>query len=120
VRYQSAPAVAVERNGSGVFVGCRIYQRLTSDARLTLVGTSADVPFLDVFYQVDGVKSGMHHPDGMLWIRAAGRAHAVHAGQVPLATVAPTILEHFGVPRPSYMWPSTGEWTASQPEEATA
>jgi hypothetical protein len=120
VRYQSARAVAVECNGSGVFVGCRIYQRLTSDARLTLEGSSAEVPFLDVFYQVDGVKSGMHHPDGMLWIRTPGRAHTVHAGHVPLATVAPTILEHFDVPRPNHMWPSIHGWTGARPAAATA
>jgi hypothetical protein len=120
VCHRSRQAVSVERNDCGLFVGCRIYERLSSDARLTLDGDGAEVGFFDVFYQVDGVKSGMHHPDGMLWIRAANRAHAVHPTHIPLATVAPTILEHFGVPRPQYMWPSIDEWTAARPAEATA
>jgi hypothetical protein len=120
VRHRSDQALAVERNDCGLFVGCRVYERLSADTRLTLDGDSADVPFFDVFYQVDGVKSGMHHPDGMLWIRAANRPHAVHPTHIPLATVAPTILEHFGVPRPQYMWPSIDEWTAARPAAATA
>ena len=53
----------------------------------------------------------MHHPDGMLWIRRAAATHAVHPGHVPLATVAPTLLELCDVPRPSYMWPTVYEWS---------
>ena len=68
--------------------------------KLTIADYRSSHPVLDVFYKVDGVKSGMHHPDGMLWIRAPGARHAVHPTHVPLATVAPTILERFGVPRP--------------------
>jgi len=120
VRFRSQQAIAVERNGSGLFVGCRVYERLSRDASLTLEGSSSEVPFFDVFYQVDGVKSGMHHPDGMLWIRTPSRAHVVHSTHVPLATVAPTFLAHFGVPRPDYMWPSIQEWTGAPATGATA
>jgi hypothetical protein len=62
----------------------------------------------------------MHHPDGMLWIRTPARRHAVHAQHVPLATVAPTLLERCGVPRPSYMWPTVDEWIDTEPARITA
>ena len=120
VTFRSRPAIAVERNGCGLFVGCRVYERLSGDARLALEGSSIDVPFFDLFYQVDGVKSGMHHPDGMLWVRSPARTHVVHSTHVPLATVAPTILAHFNVPRPGYMWPSIREWTGAPAAGATA
>ena len=120
IRYQDRQAIAVERNGAGLFVGCRIYELLPADAQLTIAETDRAIPFSQVFYKVDGVKSGMHHPDGMLWIREPGARHAVHPEHVPLATVAPTILERFGVPRPSYMWPTVDEWTSSEGARATA
>ena len=120
IRFRSQQAIAVQRNGSGLFLGCRIYERVSREATLTLEGLSTEVPFLDVFYQVDGVKSGMHHPDGMLWVRTPARTHAVHSTHVPLATVAPTILAHFDVPRPHYMWPSIKEWTGAPAAGATA
>jgi hypothetical protein len=119
VRFRSQQAMAVERNGNGLFVGCRVYERLSRDASLTLESGS-EMPFFDVFYQVDGVKSGMHHPDGMLWVRTPARAHVVHSTHVPLATVAPTILAHFDLPRPDYMWPSIKEWTGAPAAGATA
>jgi hypothetical protein len=120
LRHRSRPALSVERNGCGVFVGCRVYERLSAGETLTMHGTSEQVDFFKIFYQVDGVKSGMHHPDGMLWIRDPSCAHAVHPTHVPLTTVAPTILEHFGVLRPDYMWPSINQWTGAPPAGATA
>jgi hypothetical protein len=113
VRYLDRQAIAVEQNGRGLFVGCRIYEPLPRDARLTLPSAAGQTQFFDVFYQVDGVKSGMHHPDGMLWIRSPERRHAVHASHVPLASVAPTILERFGLPRPKYMSPAIDQWTGA-------
>ena len=120
VRYLDRQALAVERNGCGLFVGCRIYEPLPRDSRLTRDGAAGETPFFDVFYQVDGVKSGMHHPDGMLWIRSPERRHAVHASHVPLASVAPTILERFGVPRPKYMSSPIDEWTSAPLASASA
>ena len=120
VRYQERQALAAVCNGCGVFVGCRIYEPLPRDAGLNLPGTAEETPFFELFYQVDGVKSGMHHPDGMLWIRTPARRHAVHAQHVPLATVAPTLLERCGVPRPSYMWPTVDEWIDTEPARITA
>lgn len=120
VSHRNRQALSVEQSGRGVFVGCRIYERLAAGETLTLSGSSEQADFFHLFYQVEGVKSGMHHPDGMLWIRRAAGAHAVHPAPVPLATVAPTFLDHFGVPRPAYMWPSIDQWAGAAPARATA
>ena len=66
---EGEPALNVSRNGAGLFCGCRVWQQLEPDAVLTLPDGGRTVPFFDLFYQVDLIKSGMHHPDGMLWIR---------------------------------------------------
>ena len=57
-------------------------------------------PFFDVLYRLEIVKSGFHHPDGMLWVRRPDRRHRVHEGKIPLRAVAPMILDSFGVQMP--------------------
>jgi predicted AlkP superfamily phosphohydrolase/phosphomutase len=51
------------------------------------------VPFDDLFYPVEAVRSGMHHPDGMLWIRRPDRGHKTVGRKVSLLEIAPTLLE---------------------------
>ena len=96
-------AMNVERNGKGLFGGCRVFEHVGPDAVITFTDSDRAVPFFELFYHIDLVKSGMHHPDGMLWIRTPVREHAVHGDKVPLVAVAPTILEMFGLPQPGSM-----------------
>jgi hypothetical protein len=44
----------------------------------------------------------MHHPEGLLWIRAPERTHATHREMLPLTEVFPKLLGLLGVraPRP--------------------
>ena len=51
------------------------------------------------------MKSGMHHPDGALWIRGTDRRrhHRVYKERVALRALAPTLLRMFGVAPPPYM-----------------
>jgi hypothetical protein len=93
----------VELNGNVLFCGCRLYHQL--DAKLMVEnGTSVgSKPFFDLFYRIAGLKSGMHYPDGMLWIRTPTRGHRVVTEKVPLERVAPMILDMFSVARPPTM-----------------
>jgi hypothetical protein len=52
---------------------------------------------------MDVVKSGFHHPDGMLWVRYPDREHAVHEVKVSIRSIAPAILELFDLPRSDFM-----------------
>jgi hypothetical protein len=96
-------AVRVERKGKSIFGGCRVFEHVKPDAIVTVVGSDRTIPFFDLFYHLDLVKSGMHHPDGMMWIRTPERRHLVNSDKVPLVAVAPTILEMFGVKKPGFM-----------------
>ena len=102
-RVDGEPAMYVTRQGAAVFAGCSVKTQIPQEARLCIEGTARAIPFYEIFYKVEGTKSGMHHRDGMLWIRTPARTHAVHEGKVPLARVAPTVLALLDVRRPGYM-----------------
>jgi hypothetical protein len=97
------PLMRVEREElNAVFAGAGIFDALPEDAVLTAEG-GASARFFDLFYQADTLKSGMHHPDGALWIRTPARRHRVIEERVSLRAVAPTVLAMFGVEPPAFM-----------------
>lgn len=95
-------AMLVKHEGASVFAGCRVFRQLDRDVLLDRVDGEPQA-FFRLFYQVEGLKSGMHHPDGILWIRHPTRPHREHASKVPLRDIAPTLLRTFGVTPPAYM-----------------
>jgi hypothetical protein len=95
-------AMWLTREGASLFAGCAIQKEVPATAVLTS-GSQQSAKFLDLFYPLEGMKSGMHHPDGILWIRTPERDHSVHEGRVPLTAVAPTVLSLFDVAPPAYM-----------------
>jgi hypothetical protein len=103
VRFKGEPALGAERNGSEIKCGCRVWEQLEPNAVLEMDGTGRTIPFFDLLYQIDLVKSGEHNPTGMMWVRTPERRHSVAEEQIPLVAVAPTVLEMFGVRPPEYM-----------------
>jgi hypothetical protein len=95
--------MSAKREGAGLFCGCAILRAVTQDAMVEIDGTSGATDFSELFYQCVGLKSGMHHPDGVLWIRHTDATHLVHRPRVPLDSVAPTLLSLFGQPKPPHM-----------------
>ncbi len=91
----------VRREGQEVFGGCTIF---TQQDRQSLVtnANGESKHFGQLMYQVSGLKSGMHHPDGILWIRDKAKA-PTSSQRVSLRQVAPTILAHFGISQPDFM-----------------
>ncbi len=96
-------AIFAKRDGCRVFASCSIHHPLPDDAVLRFENSGQNIPFFDIFYVIGAGKSGMHHPDGILWIRHPARAHKVHPEQVPLLAVAPTLLDVLGIDKPEYM-----------------
>ena len=94
-------AMYVEQTGTSVMTGCIVFHQLDKDVVLTVPGRNDLKPFFELFYQAEGLKSGMHHPDGILWIDRPGLAPKVHRDKVPLRSVAPTILGFYGVEPPA-------------------
>jgi hypothetical protein len=103
LRVGGQPAFKVNRKGSDVYAGCGIFGAIEGAALLENPRTGKSARFFDLLYAADSVKSGRHHPDGLLWIRTPERRHVVHEGRVPLTSVAPTVLHLLGVPAPEAM-----------------
>jgi hypothetical protein len=86
-------------DAGSLYVGCEIRTSVDKSASMELGGNLPSTPFFEHFYQIEGVKSGCHHPDGCLWIRLG--EHREHAERASLLDVFPTILEYFQVPAQS-------------------
>jgi hypothetical protein len=100
LQVEKRPAMAITREARILSCNCRIVTKLPQDAILHAAYGKRSTPFFDIFYQIEGIKSGMHHPDGMLWIRTRDRRQKINAEKLPLDAVAPMILEMFGVQTP--------------------
>lgn len=95
------PTFHVQSSGDGILVQC---QESGQVPRETCIETPhGTISFYDVFYRVDGSKSGYHHPDGLLWVRTPQKTSESHTEKVPLTDIAPTILDILGVPPAPYM-----------------
>jgi hypothetical protein len=91
------------REGDSILCQCRCTGIVSPNATIFGESLADPVKFSDVFYQVDTVKSGRHHPDGMLWIRWLDRRHSVQPEKVSLRAIAPTILRMLDVPTPAFL-----------------
>jgi len=112
------PAFKITRDATRLFCGCAIIRQLQKDAMLDSGASGSRAPFFDLFYQAGGIKSGMHHPDGMLWLRLPNRSHAVASAKVPLTSIAPTILRLLDVAAPESM--TTADLFAASHHQDTA
>jgi hypothetical protein len=86
-----------QRDGSSIMVQCQWIKEIAEDAELVQSGAGRKVPFFKVFYSMDVVKSGFHHPDGMLWVRHPDKRHVVHEEKLPIRAIASMVLDHFGL-----------------------
>ncbi len=103
LRIDSREAMTVGRHDSNVFSGCKVFSPLDHEAVLEGGANDKTIPFFRLFYQVESLKSGMHHPDGILWMRIPGAKPSVRRDKVSLRDVPPTILSMFGIEKPDYM-----------------
>jgi predicted AlkP superfamily phosphohydrolase/phosphomutase len=92
-----AQVMMARREGSRVFAGCDLVAHPEAGAVIASSVSNRTPRFDDVFYPVEAVRSGMHHPDGMLWIRTPARSHALVERAVSLREIAPTLLALAGV-----------------------
>jgi Type I phosphodiesterase / nucleotide pyrophosphatase len=81
------------RDGARLLSGCSAEAWPAADARVASGATSETIAFNDLFYPLESVRSGMHHPEGILWIRTPDRAHRIVDRKVSLTEIAPTLLE---------------------------
>ncbi len=90
--------MAAVRKGADVLCGCQVHRQVPAGTIVRSEMSGNEASFEEIFYAAGGIKSGMHHPHGVLWIRTPERLHAVREDEVPLLQVAPTILELLELP----------------------
>jgi hypothetical protein len=96
LRLGTEPVMNVRCEGADLMAGCAIFREVPPGTELR--GHGGASAFDTLFYAVDTTKSGMHHRDGMLWIRPPkGMRGRAAAGHVPLETLAPTMLSMLGL-----------------------
>jgi hypothetical protein len=115
LRIDGAAALFIEQRRNSLYAGCSVKKLLSIDAILSMDDGARSAPFYVYFYQIDGIKSGMHHPDGMLWIRQPDRKHRLHREKIPLTAIAPMILNMFSVAAPEYMLTKVAPKVSSLP-----
>ncbi|MGE0442810.1 MAG: hypothetical protein AB7L66_17240 [Gemmatimonadales bacterium] len=103
VTVNGRPGLRSRVNGRDIITGCGIFEQIERNSTISTPAHPAPHPFFDLLYQAEGMKSGMHHPDGMFWIRRPGQAGFEYPGRVPLRACAPTILRELGVAAPASM-----------------
>ncbi|GGB75513.1 hypothetical protein [Blastomonas aquatica] len=82
--------------GLKVDAGCK----LSSDPGPSLVRNRSSntlLPFSELFYPLDALRSGMHSPDGLFWVKAPGVRPSQLESPVSLQRVHPTITHLLGL-----------------------
>lgn len=96
-------AFTAEPQGKEVICQCRCRDLLPGNSLVTDTTTGRTLSFEKLFYRVDCVKSGFHHPDGIFWMRLSKPQHGVLSEKIPLTNVAPTLLDLLQVEQPEFM-----------------
>ena len=90
------PLLFVRPNEEKVSITAFPLSMVAEDLRLHSPVSNETPLFNDVFFPV-GLRSGWHHPEGMLWIRTPGQAPGAVARKVSLREIAPTLMALCGV-----------------------
>jgi hypothetical protein len=102
IRMNGARVVLARRDGREIFAGCQIFTKAGEGDRMVCEANGSEARFLDLFYPIAGIKSGMHHPDGLFWVRQPGQRPTRIQEKLPLRQVAPTLLGLLGLPVPQH------------------
>jgi hypothetical protein len=89
-----------QRTDANIFTGCIINDPLAMHGQVVRSDRRAR-PFRELFHMVHSMRSGRHHPDGVLWI--GDGEHRVVTEKARLIDLAPTLLARYGVAKPEHM-----------------
>ena len=84
------------RDGNALFLACAVIQTPAGNA-IVKGATGNTSAFDQLFYPLDNIKSGRHHPDGMFWVRSNGQPHRVVPDKVPLRRTTATLARLAGL-----------------------
>jgi len=84
--------------GRKILFDCCVHHEVPEGSVVTLPGDPPrTLRFSEQFYMIDAMKSGKHHPEGVLWFKRGH--HRLHQERVSVLDILPTILSAFGLPK---------------------
>lgn len=95
--YENQPLLQVQREGTRLFAGCRIYRCVDLDEEIVNHELQLKAPMRRFFYRMDTNKSGMHHPEGMFWIHRPRGCFRESVDPIPLAKTYGMVLESMNI-----------------------
>lgn len=95
------PLMKVEIAERKLVLVCGINSFPPKGTRISSRHHNRTLDFEELFYPLETVRSGMHHPDGIFWVRTPSRRHMRVERKVSLREVAPTLLYLSGVAAPA-------------------
>ncbi len=83
--------------GHTIFGGCALIQEPIKETAISSKFTNEQLPFSALFYPVDCIKSGMHHPDGIFWLSGPGIKQRIEGGRIPITEIQEYLLNAIGM-----------------------
>ena len=75
---------------------CQVTTDVPENGKIGNYGSSSrSIEFYKLFYRLPEMKSGFHHPDGVLWFKTG--KHKVYKRKASILDVLPTILNYFDI-----------------------
>ena len=104
------PVFRAPKSGLSLVAACDLGAMLPEGTEIETPYANRRMPFDALFYPMDTVKSGMHHPDGLLWVRTPAHQHQTLDRKISLRQVAPTLARLCGIdPAPLFSLPPIAE-----------
>ena len=100
--------------GEKVSIVCGIFRPIPGETKVRSP-VSNETPRFDQTFHPVGLRSGRHHPEGMLWVRTPDRRHEVIERKISLREIAPTMISLCGVepPKGAFDFPPMPELQAA-------
>lgn len=83
---------------NSIYFGNQIFEQVDPDREVIDQYNGKRFKHSKYFYRIKDVKSGCHHPDGILWFRTGN--HKLKAEKASILDVFPTVTDLLGVPLP--------------------
>ena len=83
--------MSASRSGNRIYFDCKLISQVADGSLMTFRGRS--IPFGSYFAFLGEVVNARHHPDGALWIGAAGGKHVVNREKLDLAEASRLLLD---------------------------
>lgn len=97
IKFEDKELFSLTLEGTDVFGGCSVFREVSKGSIIQL--RDKTIPFTELFYLADSLKSGMHHPQGIFWIynNNSDKSVSEHRGLLNLEQVMGLILSEYSL-----------------------